>query len=61
MVVPQTLGLMRNEREVDFSEYEWMGHEMEEFDRQVIITSLSVLLSDVSSSPAYPSTFLSEN
>ena len=23
------------EREVDFSEYEWMGEEMEEFDRKV--------------------------
>ena len=28
----------RNEREVDFSEYEWMGHEMEEFDRKVGLT-----------------------
>ncbi|ELU14914.1 hypothetical protein CAPTEDRAFT_213680 [Capitella teleta] len=28
--------LPRNENEVDFSEYEWMGHEMEEFDKKCL-------------------------
>jgi hypothetical protein len=35
----------RSQRDIDFSDYMWMGEEMEEFDKKVVISLVFLLAS----------------